>query len=97
MVESPGDYTWSSYQANGLELPIKLCTPHPVYLSLGATATERAKVYRGLFLGSLDVITLKQVREATNRGMVLGGDQIQARSSTPGRAAYRNSEERAKA
>jgi len=53
MVESPSDYTWSSFKANGLGKLIKLWTPHPIYLQLGQTPAERAVAYRALFRGHI--------------------------------------------
>jgi len=43
MIADPGDYRWSSYQANGLERNFDLCTPHPVYLVLEMNSAERRK------------------------------------------------------
>ena len=50
IVESPADYKWSSYTANGLGHKIKLQTPHLTYSELGSTIFERAKQYRALFV-----------------------------------------------
>ncbi|MDE0284832.1 MAG: transposase [Gammaproteobacteria bacterium] len=72
MVAVPEDYSWSSYKANGFGKQMKLWTPHRVYLDLGATMRERAAVYRGLFAGHIDERLVRQIRKATNRGMVLG-------------------------
>ncbi|MDE0156035.1 MAG: transposase [Gammaproteobacteria bacterium] len=72
MVAVPEDYSWSSYKANGFGKQMKLWTPHRVYLDLGATMRERAAVYRGLFAGHIDEGLVRQIRKATNRGMVLG-------------------------
>ncbi|MDE0510291.1 MAG: transposase [Gammaproteobacteria bacterium] len=72
MVAVPEDYTWSSHKANGFGRQMKLWTPHRVYLDLGVTMRERAAVYRGLFAGHIDEGLVRQIRKATNRGMVLG-------------------------
>ncbi|NOZ10797.1 MAG: transposase [Gammaproteobacteria bacterium] len=74
MVEAPGDYTWSSFRANGLGQPIKLWTPHPLYQQLGKSGVRRAAAYRELFHGQIDARILNQVRQATNQGMALGND-----------------------
>lgn len=37
MVEQPGEYPWSSFRANALGVPIKLITPHEIYLRLAKT------------------------------------------------------------
>lgn len=72
MVLVPEDYSWSSYKANGFGRQMKLWTPHRVYLDLGATIRERAAAYRELFAGHIDERLVRQIRKATNRGMVLG-------------------------
>ena len=72
MVAVPEDYTWSSYRANGFGQQMKLWTPHRVYLDLGATTRERAAAYRELFTGHIDERLVRQIRKATNRGMILG-------------------------
>ena len=76
MVETPGDYTWSSFRANGLGEQIKLWRPHPIYQSLGKTRTERAVAYRDLFTSQLDGHLLAQIRQASNQGMALGNDKF---------------------
>lgn len=72
MVAVPEDYSWSSYKANGFGKQMKLWTPHRVYLDLGATIRERAAACRELFAGHIDERLVRQIRQATNRGMVLG-------------------------
>lgn len=76
MVESPGEYHWSSYRANGLGRPAVLWTPHPAYLSLGTTSAERAGAYRRLFRGPIDVGELTRIRTSTNQGMALGNERF---------------------
>ena len=46
LVQEPGAYPWSSYQAyaQGIEMPC--LAPHPLYEGLGATADERQERYR---------------------------------------------------
>ena len=50
MVDDPADYSWSSYQCNGLGVDSKLLTPHERYLSLGRSI--RLTVSKGLALGN---------------------------------------------
>lgn len=76
MVESPGAYPWSSYQANGLGRPASLWTPHPVYEALGKSPGERAEVYRQLFAAGLKDAVMETIRAATNKGMALGSDRF---------------------
>ena len=40
MVDSPEDYVWSSYRANGLGANVKMHTPHVLYQSLGKTIEQ---------------------------------------------------------
>ncbi|VAW87035.1 Transposase and inactivated derivatives [hydrothermal vent metagenome] len=72
MVNHPGDYSWSSYQANGLGKYIKLLTPHNIYVALGKSAEQRQQAYRLLFCGSISNHLIKEIRDATNKGWVLG-------------------------
>lgn len=76
MVAAPGDYAWSSFRANGLGRELQLWRPHPVYLALGNTPSERATAYRELFVGQLDSELLAQIRQASNQGMALGNDRF---------------------
>ena len=78
MVSHPGEYPWSSYQANGQGKSIKICKPHRVYRELGKTPEERALVYREMFKGHIDEPLLKTIREATKQGMALGNDRFKA-------------------
>lgn len=74
MVNGPGDYVWSSYGSNALGRQTALCTPHPLYLELGASPDERLLAYRGLFAAHIDEQSLITIRKATNAGMVLGSE-----------------------
>lgn len=76
MVRAPGEYPWSSYQANALGKPIKLLTPHKVYLALGSTPHDRLKAYRGLFEQEIDRDLLVEIRECTNKSWVLGSSRF---------------------
>ena len=78
MVESPGDYRWSSYRCNGLAQPSSLWTPHPVYQALGATHEQRAERYRAVFRGHIEETLLTEIRRSVNQGMVLGNDRFKA-------------------
>ena len=76
MVESPGDYVWSSYQANGLGKQVKVWTPHKNYQQLGETFEARTMAYRELFLAHFDQKLLKEIRTSVNKGMALGNDRF---------------------
>lgn len=74
MVSTPGEYRWSSYQANALGVASDLCTPHPEYLALGRTPQERHRNYCTLFSGHVDVKLLNDIRTSTNKGLAYGND-----------------------
>ena len=76
MVEVPGEYNWSSYQANGYGNEDDCTTPHPLYLSLGERSDEREHAYRELFAGHLGYQQLHEIREALNQEFVLGSSQF---------------------
>jgi putative transposase len=48
MVERPDGYRWSSYGFHGLGHDDPLLTPHPLYLRLGSTSSERQTAWRAL-------------------------------------------------
>ena len=62
MVCDPAEYAWSSYQANGLGVDTKLCSPHTLYLALGNTKEERLTNYLSLFDSHIDGDLLTEVR-----------------------------------
>ena len=76
MVGHAAEYPWSSYQANALGKPIELITPHGCYNALGKDAVSRQEAYRGLFNSQLPDLTLKEIREATNKAWVLGDNRF---------------------
>lgn len=76
MVAHPAEYPWSSYRGNALGVQDELLTPHPLFLSLGRTEEVRQAAYRALFATHLDEKTLTDVRAATNKAWVLGGEHF---------------------
>ena len=80
MVQDPGQYRWSSYRHNGLGQPDSRITPHPVFLSLDRSGTERQATYRALFRSELDEEALADIWLALSQGQPLGqgrfGEQI---------------------
>ena len=76
MVESPGQYKWSSYNTNGFGKKSKLCTPHHLYTALGNTIDERSYAYRQLFRGHLSPEFLYDIREASNKGLAIGSERF---------------------
>jgi putative transposase len=76
MVRHPREYPWSSYLANGEGQPDPVVTRHALYEALGCGPGERRCAYRALFEVHLDGATLGAIREATNKGWVLGGERF---------------------
>ena len=93
IVEHPGEYRWSSYQVNGQGRSSDLLSPHPLYLSLGRTDTERQTAYRELFRYELESGEIDKIRKATNGNFALGNNRFKeeisemfGRHVTPGKA-----------
>jgi len=78
MVEQPSDYRWSSYPINALGKISALCTPHPLYLSLGSEAIERQSCYRELFKYQIDEKRLDDIRLSINKNRGLGDERFAA-------------------
>jgi len=76
MVIDAGEYSWSSYQCNGLGKTSELLTPHPEYLALGATKKKRQENYRDLFKVHIEVTMLDDIRNCVNKGLALGSDSF---------------------
>ena len=76
MVKHPCDYPWSSYAANAEGKINKLVKPHEVYRKMGVNEEERQSTYRRLFQSAIGKADLNALREATNKGWVLGGDRF---------------------
>lgn len=76
MVDSPGDYRWSSFHSNGGGTADPLLSPHPLYTALGNTNASRATAYRELFDRQLDTQDIHAIRETTETGLVLGNDKF---------------------
>jgi putative transposase len=72
MVSHPGEYKWSSYQANARNGIDPLIENHPLYMALGPTDEIRQSVYRELFRHHIDNETLHDIRESLNHELVLG-------------------------
>jgi putative transposase len=76
MVSHPGEYRWSSYHANALGTYDRLVQPHHQYLSLDNHATIRPAAYRKLFRTRIDEKRFDEIRQATQKGWVLGSDHF---------------------
>jgi putative transposase len=76
MVESPGEYCWSSHHANAVGRFDKLITPHPCYFALGATSLDRCEAYRALFNNALLPEEIHTVRATVQTGTPLGNERF---------------------
>ncbi len=93
IVDHPGEYRWSSYQVNGQGNSFDLVSPHPLYQSLGRTASKRQDAYRELFRRELEPGEIDAIRKATSGNFALGNSRFQqeisemlGRRVTPGKA-----------
>ena len=76
MVTDPGDYRRSSYRVHGLGAPVRMWSPHAIYLSLGDHAMARKKAYRSLVSEVLDLDVISKIRHCANSGLVLGSEKF---------------------
>lgn len=76
MVSHQSEYPWSSYHHNAMNRVDDLVTPYLEYLRLGRTAEERQAEYRQLFEHHIPEHNIDEIRQATNKAWVLGGDQF---------------------
>jgi len=75
-INHPSEYPWSSYRFNALGAENGLQVPHPEYLRLGKTKTERQQAYRELFNARIPQFTLDEIRQTTDKTPVLGNDRF---------------------
>ena len=76
MVESPGEYSWSSYPKNAQGRNDKIIKPHPVYQLLGTKKLDQRHAYRKLFRDYLDDAQVRAIRDALSQELVLGRDNF---------------------
>jgi len=74
IVKDPADYIWSSYRSNAFGRVSKLWEPHPQYLSLGESDSERQLRYRSLFEDQIETDLLSDLRQSINQGLALGSE-----------------------
>ena len=82
MVEHPAEYPWSSYRRNAAGIPDNLVTDHDVYSALAPDGHGRQVAYRALFDAQIPVAALEAIREAANKGWILGNDRFRKRVET---------------
>src|SRR5690349_2960779 len=84
MVEAPWAHPWSSYAGNAALRADPLLTPHPEFLALGLNDASRQRAYQQLLGIADDPGFLKSVREATEGGLPLVGDELKSRLEQAG-------------
>jgi putative transposase len=97
IVADPGNYRWSSFQANAMGRMDPVVTPHERYLALAGPVVDRLAVYRAICAVPFDGPTLDAVRWSTHGGWALGDGHFceKVTISTGRRAAPRKSLPRA--
>jgi len=78
MVETPGEYRWSSYRRLAAGLPDQLVTPHAVYAALGASPDARQRAYATLCASEVAPAAVQSLRVALRGGAVTGEAQFRA-------------------
>jgi putative transposase len=76
MVGHPEEYRWSSYHANALGRHDCLVQSHDRYLALNNDVKARQSACRDLFQAHIDEKTLTDIRQATQKGWILGNDRF---------------------
>jgi putative transposase len=79
MVQSAGDYRWSSHGVNTGRASSKALTPHPEYSALAVDDTSRHVAYQGLFAREDEPAFLAAIRDSTNGGYALVGEKLKVR------------------
>ena len=78
MVQSPGDYRWSSYAANACGHTDALVTPHPEYVALGIGDVARRSAYAALVAEAISEDLLREIRVYLQQERALGTDRFRA-------------------
>jgi len=76
MVDAPEEYTWSSYQQNGVGKTIKSLTPHDEYLKLGQSKQSRINNYRDLFSHHISSEQIHHIRECLTHNYPFGDTEF---------------------
>ena len=84
MVSGAAAYPWSSYAGNAGLLENNLLTPHAEYLALAEGKQARHAAHRALFDGAADTESVAALREATEGGYALVGDELKSRLMAEG-------------
>lgn len=79
LAAAPEAYRWSSYHGNAMGAADPLIEPHPLFLRLGAGASERRAAYRALFEDGVNEVNLEAIRRAWRSGTPLGDERFRDR------------------
>ena len=79
MVETPGEYKWSSYNHNAWGIEDSCITKHDVYRALGEDEEIQQCAYRELFRHHMDNTLLHEIRDALNHEAILGSSYFKER------------------
>jgi hypothetical protein len=77
MVRHPGEYRWSSYRGRACGIPDALLDADPWYTGLGTHATARQQAYQAWVDSSMPANEWAHIRQATQRGRMIGAEQFQ--------------------
>jgi putative transposase len=89
MVAGAAAYEWSSHNANAGRVSDPTLSPHIEYLALSSDLPARYAAYEQLFQADDDPQFLAEIRDATNGGYPLLGEQLKASLALPKRRLQR--------
>jgi putative transposase len=78
LTDTPEQYAWSSCAYLCGERGDPLLSPHPAYVRLGATSTDRAAAYRSLLREALPDEDLQAIRDYLQQQRAWGRDDFRA-------------------
>src|SRR5438876_8150052 len=84
MVATPSAYQWSSYNANVGRQQSSMLTPHAEFLALAMDEAKRSATYQALFELQEDATVLAAIRDATDGGYALLGDEMKVKLANSG-------------
>lgn len=76
MVETPGEYPWSSYRENAHGEVTGIVKQHDLYAALGTSDEARQHAYRELFGNALEADQINAMRSTVQTGTPLGNDRF---------------------
>lgn len=85
IVEKPSAYKWSSYAANAGIRVDPWIVAHAEFAGLSENETRRHRMYQEFVEGRDSATFLARIRDATNAGHGLVGDQVRTRVTAMGR------------